>query len=226
MQRRVRRIAHHDKAEQAAEQVSCLACSLRAGAEVSDTDFDRIYPMWIRQLSAPHWTPIDVARRAAALLAVTPDATVLDVGAGAGKFCIIGALTTRATFVGVEQRGNLVDIAQVAARACDAARTRFIHENILTLDWTGFDGFYLFNPFYEHIASWLPHMEGAADFSCAHFTSYVGATYQKLAAARVGTRVVTYHGYGGPMPPSYRLLLHEPAGTDFLDVWEREADAP
>ena len=89
--------------------------SLRAGWELTDLEFDRVYPSWVRRLSDMHWTPVEVARRAAALLAVDPTTRVLDVGSGVGKFCLIGALTTRATFVGIEQRENLVTVARDTA---------------------------------------------------------------------------------------------------------------
>lgn len=194
---------------------------LRTGSALSDPVFDRIYPEWVRELSEPHWTPLDVARRAAALLAVDSNTKILDVGSGSGKFCLVGALTTPATFVGVEQRGELVHVARQTARLCCATRARFLHANMMALDWSEFDGFYLFNPFYEHIAVYLPPISDPVELSPEYYTQYVLATCVKLFAARKGARVVTYYGFGGPMPPGFQRVLREPASSDFLELWEK-----
>ena len=103
--------------------------------------------------------------------------------------------------MGIEQRGNLVDIAQDAARRIGTGRAQFLHGNMVGLDWSDFDGFYLFNPFYEHVASDLPPIEGTLAFSALLYRKYVAITYNKLRHARIGARVVTYHGYGGPLHP-------------------------
>jgi 2-polyprenyl-3-methyl-5-hydroxy-6-metoxy-1,4-benzoquinol methylase len=201
-----------------------VVSGLRGEWEISDVELDGIYPEWVRKLSDPHWTPVEVARRAARLLAVHPGARVLDVGSGVGKFCLVGALTTSATFVGIEQRGNLVDIASRTARSCGASRAQFLHGNMMTLDWSQFDAFYLFNPFYEHIAVVQPALEEPIELSPDLYTHYVLSTLVKLGGARIGSRVATYHGFGGLMPPGYRLILHEPAGSDYLEVWQKESE--
>jgi hypothetical protein len=199
-----------------------VAAGLRAGWDVSDLEFDRIYPEWVRKLSEPHFTPIDVARRAAELLAGDSTTKVLDIGSGAGKFCLVGSLTTQATFIGVEQRRCLVDVAEHTAKLCHTTRARFIHGNMMDLDWTEFDGFYLFNPFYEHVANFLTPMHDPIELSPQLYKRYIVATCVKLFTARIGARVVTYHGFGGPMPPGYRQILREPAGSEYLELWEKE----
>jgi SAM-dependent methyltransferase len=199
--------------------------SLRAGWDLSDLEFDRIYPLWARRLSDMHWTPVEVARRAAELLAVDPTSRVLDIGSGVGKFCLIGALTTRATFVGIEQRENLVEVARQTAERGGVSRAHFLHGNMVDLDWGEFDGFYLYNPYYEHISDYLQPITGLIELAPEHYRQYIGVTCAKLSAASAGTRVVTYNGFGGEMPAGYRLLLRETAGTDFLEVWEKDLPA-
>jgi 2-polyprenyl-3-methyl-5-hydroxy-6-metoxy-1,4-benzoquinol methylase len=196
---------------------------LRAGGEISDPTFDRIYPDWAQRLSEVHWTPVEVARRAAKLLTVHSRNRILDIGSGVGKFCLIGALTTRATFVGIEQRGNLVDVARSTAERCGASRAQFLHGNMMDLDWRQFDGFYLYNPFYEHVAECLTPIVGDIDRAPEHYKTYVDATCARLMSACAGTRVVMYHGFGGIIPEGYDLIGREPAGTDYLDVWEKGA---
>ena len=92
-----------------------------------------------------------VALRAAELLVAKPGALILDVGSGAGKFCIVGALATDAGFVGIEQRPHLVDAASMLAMGLGAQRARFLAGDAFDADWRQFDGIYLFNPFQEHI---------------------------------------------------------------------------
>ncbi len=89
------------------------------GCVNTNADFDHVYPDWVRSLSERHWTPVDVAERAAELLVTSAGVRVLDVGSGAGKFCIIGALTTEGKFCGIEQRAHLIDVAREAARHYD-----------------------------------------------------------------------------------------------------------
>jgi hypothetical protein len=71
---------------------------------IRDRDFDSLFPDMYQEISDTHWTPVEIARRAAQLLVADSSTRVLDVGSGIGKFCLIGALTTSAHFVGVEQR--------------------------------------------------------------------------------------------------------------------------
>ena len=44
-------------------------------------------------------------------------------------------------------------------------------------------------------------------------------TRAKLAEARIGTRVVTYYGFGGKMPSTYRSVHREPGGSHWLELW-------
>jgi len=185
----------------------------------ADALFDSCYPDWVRRHSKRHWTPVEVARRAAELLAADDDTHVLDVGSGAGKFCIIGALTTRGVFSGVEQRADLVEVARAAAHHFGARRAQFIHGNIITLDWRAFNAFYLFNPFAEYGEGLFGAMDQTIGCSPTLRDEYVRFTKARLEAAPEGTRVVTYHGYGGPPPAGFRCIRCEPKGSDFIEVW-------
>jgi hypothetical protein len=85
-----------DASEPVAGRTSADACL------TSDLAFDALYERRIRELSPQHWTPVRIARRAAELLTLSGAKRILDVGSGVGKFCIVGALTTEAQFVGIE----------------------------------------------------------------------------------------------------------------------------
>jgi hypothetical protein len=209
---------------QANAELSRIFDRVRRGVEVADVEFDAIYPDWVRKLSEHHWTPIEVCTRAAELLAVDEQATILDVGSGAGKFCLIGAASTGATFVGVEQRPRLVELSNELAQAADLPNAEFLDGNAMSLDWGRFDGFYFFNPFYEHIIDYQPRIDGPIVVSPHLFTDYVVTTCVKLFAAKPGARVVSYHGFGGPMPLGFRRILREPAGSEHLELWEKTTE--
>jgi predicted RNA methylase len=193
----------------------------RAGRLVPDSEFDRIYPDAIRRLSPQHWTPVKVARRAAQLLVTEASTRVLDVGAGAGKFCLVGALTSKGRFTGVEQRGHLVHLAREVAREYGVTRARYVHADMREVDWGQFDAVYLFNPFAENNFGAREHIDATVAMSHERYARDVAFVYDQLARAREGTRVVTYYGFGGEMPPGYERKVRERAGTDALELWVR-----
>jgi SAM-dependent methyltransferase len=186
---------------------------------VSDLEFDRIYDEESRERSVQHWTPIGVAQRAAALLTEAGATRILDVGSGVGKFCIIGALSTRADFVGVERRSRLVAMARGAASQLGASRATFVHANIDGFSVDGFNGIYLYNPFYEQISDQLVQIDEDLERSLATYRHFVSVTTYMLAALPAATVVVTFHGFGGQMPSEFELLREEPAANDWLEVW-------
>jgi SAM-dependent methyltransferase len=195
--------------------------ALKAGGEVSDRHFDLVYPPSLRELSREHWTPVRVACRAARLLVEANATSILDVGSGPGKFCIIGALTTSATYAGVERRRFLVDAARAAAARYGVRGVRFSQGNVVDFDFEGFDGFYLFNPFFEQVGRKVPPIDAEVGHSRRLYRHYVAATERKLAAARPGTAVVTYHGFGGIMPLHYQQVHEERAGGSELVLWKK-----
>jgi predicted RNA methylase len=185
----------------------------------SDEDFDLIYPERIRRLSALHWTPVSVAARAAAILAQAGATRILDVGSGVGKFCLVGAMVTSARFVGVERRQHLVDIAGTASAKLGISRAAFVHASIDQFRFESFDGVYLYNPFFEQISRYLPQVDRSVEHSAKLYRFFADTVTTELATLAPGAAVVTYHGFGGEMPSSYRLAGNEPAGNDLLDLW-------
>jgi hypothetical protein len=196
---------------------------LRCGLPLDDQDFDRLYPPWAQDLSTIHWTPIETARRAAELLVVRSGMRVLDVGAGVGKFCLVGALCLPGVFYGIEQRFHFVKIAHQVGERLGLKNARFLHGNMLDVEWRGFDGYYLYNPFAENIAKSCEAIDTTVDRTPQLFIAYVRGVTERLRLARLGTRVVTYHGFGGDMPPGYHLELEEMSGTDRLELWVKRS---
>ncbi len=205
------------------ELFDVLREALRTGVEVSDDVFDRVYPDAVSYLSGTHFTPVAVARRAAELLVSRrhPAATVLDVGAGGGKACIVGSLVTGAEFVGVEQRRWLAAAAEQAASLLRADTTRFLACDALELDWSPFDGIYMFNPFYENTdpKTWI---DRELPLGPALHARSIARTRERLAGTRRGTRVVTYHGFGAPRPEGFRATHREMIAGGALELWVRD----
>jgi SAM-dependent methyltransferase len=200
--------------------------AFRVGISVHDRDFDAVYPFPVRAVSRTFWTPVRVAQRAAELLVRDEGSLVLDVGSGPGKFCIIGALTTRARFTGLEHRPHLVSVARAAAERLGAARTTsFVQGNLGEIEWERFDAFYFFNPFAENVLRRHDRLDDSVELSEERFRRDVREVYWGLERARPGTRVVTYHGFGRELPPSYRSHGREGAGSDVLELWVRSDGA-
>lgn len=196
-----------------------IRAALQQQIAVTDAEFDQVFPEELRDRSYMHWTPVDVAMRAAQLLAPTADLRVLDVGAGPGKMCLVGALVTGAMWWGIEQDLALVTAANHAAWALDIGRrTRFVQGDGSRLAWDEFDAIYFYNPF-----STLMLGPDASPFvRYATVQTTLRRIEQRLAGMRAGTRVVTYHGFGGKLPAGYALASREPAGGDALELWIRQ----
>lgn len=185
-----------------------------------DWSFDEWLPLSLQMHAALHFTPIDVSRHAASVLAPEPGMTVLDVGAGAGKFCIAAAQAAPwAEFVGVEWRPHLVRIAERLARAYGLSNVRFVHADAFDLDWSSFDAFYLYNPFAEQLLDSAFVLDETIAFNPVNFALFVDLVRERLARARLGTRVATYHGFGAPPPLGYELLHDDAMGTDRVELW-------
>lgn len=196
---------------------------LRRGHAVSDKQFDALYPAWVQELSDMFWTPVEVAVRAAQLLAPTEDVLVLDVGSGVGKFCHVGSAATGARFHGIEQRADLVDIArQLPAPGEDGPV--FEHGNMVDLDWSRYRGIYLYNPFFEQTSGPWCQIDSSIDYSRLTQEHYVSTVLGKLEAAAIGTRVATYYGFGGALPPSFRKFAYEQYDKGPLEVWVKETN--
>lgn len=188
-----------------------------------DAAFDALYPHLVRVLSSRFWTPVAVARRAARLLAEAGARRVLDVGAGAGKFALVGAAEVpHVRFVGIEQRAALVRIARETAARLRLTNVSFEHGDATRASWEGFDGVYFFNPFAENLFAPSDQMDSEVVLSRDKFFQDVIRVESALRAARVGTAFVTYHGVGGRVPSCYDVVHTERARSDCLRLWVKK----
>ena len=185
-----------------------------------DVEFDRVYPHAIRAISRRHWTPVAVARRAAQLFQRAGARRVLDVGSGVGKFVLVAAAAApEVSFVGVEQRGRLIEVARTAQLRLRLPNASFVCSEAGEMPWRDFDGLYFFNPFIENLFARGDRIDGAMEMTEARFDRDVQRTEGALRASPVGTAVVTYHGMGARIPGCYEPVRSERAGSDFLRLW-------
>lgn len=177
---------------------------------VTDLRFDMaVYPPEIVELSAIHWTRVYIAAMAARMLVQDASTSVLDVGSGCGKFCIVGALTTPGRFAGIEIRPDLHELAKSAAETLDA-NVNFLNGDMADLDWSAFNAFFFYNPFYDA----LNRSESGLDF-----LRQVETVKERLRKCRKGTRVVTHHGFGGDMPGDYKQVERHLVSAAILELW-------
>lgn len=213
-----------DTVEESPVDFTAAARALARGQLVVDRVFDEVFPEHVRPVSSVHWTPVEVAIRAAKLLAGPTSRTILDVGAGIGKFCLVAAAAQAGVRVrGVEHRAHFVTIARDAAKRM-GLEVEFAHGTLDDQDAANVDGIYLFNPFAENLSQAEDHLDESVELSEDRFWRDIEGMEDFLRAARVGTRVVTYCGWGGEMPPSYRMTRRERcAGT--LELWVKSDPA-
>jgi len=186
---------------------SILPHHIDTGNYLPDEQFDKAYPRRIQQLSARHWTPVRVAALGASFLAEDKGSRILDIGSGAGKFCLVGAQQRPASnFYGIEQRKKLVQIAEKARKRLGLENAVFIEGNFTQIDFRKFDHFYFYNSFYENLVEDEYHIDESIDHSLSLYEYYTHYLYRLFAGRPVGTKLVTYHSYKEVVPDSYRLV--------------------
>ncbi|SEA98643.1 class I SAM-dependent methyltransferase [Pedobacter hartonius] len=170
----------------------------------SDATFDSLYSLRARQLSLMHWTPLNIAKKAAEYLTAGSGTAILDIGSGVGKFCLVAAHYFPAHFFyGVEQRKALIDEAIIAQNATSMCNVKFIHANFTELDMDQYDHFYFYNSFSENIVHYKP-IDNLIQTSAEIYDEYLSQFYELLENKPAGTRLATFHCSDGDVPPAYK----------------------
>lgn len=170
----------------------------------SDLEFDKVYSCHYQKISKTHWTPVEVIKTAVDWLEGKKAIKILDIGSGVGKFCILGSILSKFTFVGVEKRKNLFLQSKKTAAFFKAENVLFINDNITNINFQEFDAFYYYNPFGEQIAysGWIDQKPDFSEKKYRHYEDYVIGELSKMP---VGTKVITYYSNDLFLPSSYRL---------------------
>lgn len=211
------------KSREAARRVAAL---LRADASPEDTAFDRFLPQDLREVSEQYWTPLRVVKRAAEWLAELRIRTVVDIGSGAGKFCVAGALLTDARFIGLEHRGTLVESARSLAKTFGVSRrVTFVHGALGAVATPRAEAYYFYNPFGEYWFDSSRHdSDPAVAFNHARREDDIAAVKRLIRLSPIGTTVLTYNSFGGRMPECCDLLHLEWALPGPLRLWRKQRD--
>jgi SAM-dependent methyltransferase len=199
-----------------------LQARMRCGRLVGDRSFDALLGRRGREASEIHWTPASVCVEAARMLRPRPMERVLDIGSGTGKFCTLASLSMTGIYTGVEQRKHLVGEARRVARRLGAWRAKFIHADAFDLDWRDYDCLYLYNPFAELMFDPGRRIDSFIETGAERFDARVSATVSRLNTMPAGTRVITFHGFGGFFPSCYRRMSRRWAGTGDLELWLKD----
>ena len=217
-------VDHGRTPARASRRAAWLAsAALRAGRAGADDAFDRFLPPPLREVSQQYWTPVPVVRRVASWLRDAKARTVVDIGSGAGKFCVAGALLTRCRFIGVEQRESLVDTARGLAETFGVdERVTFVHGGFNAATTPAGDAYYLFNPFGPYAFSAARFAEPDVVFTPATHRADIAAAIEFLARAPHGTVVITYNGFGGKFPSGYEQIDIDLALPGTLRLWRKQ----
>ncbi len=185
----------------------------------TDTAFDSLYPIYIRNLSEMHWTPLHIARAAGHFLAATPNPRIIDIGAGAGKFCIAAAHFTTATYHGIEQRRNFVQAGNKVIAKLGITNAELLHGNFTDLDLSTYTGIYFYNSFHENIVL-EDSLDDKIERSSELYELYTQHLISQLKAMPNGTRLATYWLSVAEIPGCYKLCatFH----NDLLKLWIKE----
>lgn len=215
--RRASCAAPHPTAQEVSE-------ALRRG-EATDAAFDRFLPAALRAVSRHWWTPLAVARQAAAWLDEQGARFVLDIGSGSGKFCVAAALSGRVRCIGLEHRTRLVTAARDLARRFEVdGRVAFIHGSLGETVLPTVDAYYLYNPFGENLFGDTYRLDRDVELGAARFMRDVAVTERLLHAAPVGTCLVTYNGFGGRVPSAFARLRTDRRTGVPLCLWRKVRD--
>ena len=132
-------------------------------------------------------------------------------------------MSTQGQFTGVEQRENLVRIAQEVVRKHNVPRLQLLHANIQEVNFCDYDAFYIFNPFQENITPAL-RIDYEIDLQPQFYIDYTKYVQQQLLSMPAGTRVVSYCGDAMEIPDCYECV--KSAFTEKLKFWVKKPSSP
>jgi hypothetical protein len=203
-----------------------VAEALRAGRCLPDRAFDRFLPDELRVVSDQYWTPLVAAKRTAEWFDDLNIRTVVDIGSGAGKFCVAAALASRCHFTGLERRSRLVASARTLARVFEVDdRVSFIEGAFGDIATPVADAYYLYNPFGEYLFGSRAHFGKDGELGDKRRVRDVAAVENLLQRAPIGTCVITYNGFGGRIPATYQELRVDDEMPNELRLWRKKRSA-
>ncbi len=187
--------------------------------ELTEENFNHFLPGYLQRASRVYFTPIRVAQLAAQWLTDDGAKTVLDIGAGVGKFCVAGASLNSSFYFGIEYRQSVSQIANDMISRFQLSNSIVEHGNVVALDFQNFDAFYMYNPFFENLLS-ARRLNDEVELAAPLYNYYFSKVRHKLDCTKPGTRLVTFHGNNFEAPESFEKV-HEAEGG-LLKFWIRQ----
>ena len=185
----------------------------------NDQSFCRLYPPYIRQLDKIHWSPLAVTRRVAKFLVAGKNIKVLDIGSGAGKFCLAAAFyQPSGFFCGVEQRQNLIELALMAKEKLGYTNVDFLHRNFTQVNFREFDAFFFYNSFFENVPG-SERIDESLSYSLDLYLYYSRYLCKQLKELPVGTKLATYCSWEDEIPEEFVVVEEET--EDHLKLWKK-----
>jgi SAM-dependent methyltransferase len=192
----------------------------------TDRAFDRFLPEDLRAVSMKYWTPLRVVKRAAEWLNDVNARHVVDIGSGAGKFCVATATLSRARFTGLEQSRSLVGSARALARVFGVnGRVTFVHGVFGAIATPIADVYYLYNPFGNYWFDSRRDGEPHSECTIARRLQEVAHVERFVETVPRGTYLLTYHGFGGRMPACCDLIRVDLTLAGGLRLWKKNTEA-
>lgn len=174
-----------------------------------------------------YWTPLRVVKRAAEWLDEVNARHVVDIGSGAGKFCVATAMLSRALFTGLEQNRSLVGSARALAKVFGVdGRVTFVHGVFGAIATPAADAYYLYNPFGNYWFDSRRDTEPHSVCTAERRLQEVASVERFIETVPRGTHLLTYHGFGGRMPRCCRLIHVDLTLPGGLRLWRKEGRAP
>lgn len=181
------------------------ATALLHALEKQDPDrdhyFDRLLPVQLRSAANRFWTPLEVVQRCVAWFQELGIRSVVDVGSGVGKFCVVGALTSTCSFIGIEQRPRLATVARNLALLFKVDHRVSVIDGLFgEVPLPTVDCYYFFNPFEENLFPVEEALDDQVELSADRFRRDLRAFRALVAASPLGTYFLSYNGIGGRLP--------------------------
>ena len=196
---------------------------MRIAADACDTGFDSVLPMRYRALSTFHWTSVKVVYKISEFLGDCGQAKFIDIGSGVAKVCVALSFLTDWEIFGLEQRTRLHEIGKSIVDENEIKRVHLINGNLIDLDWEGYDIFYFYNPFSEHTMPTNPLLiDSSIELNPIFFKTYVDHVETRLKHLRAGTKLITFHGFGGVIPDGWKVLFDTEIDSGSLTIHEKQ----
>ena len=186
---------------------------------MTEERFSELLPKHLQKASRVYFTPVRIAIIATQWLTEEGQKKILDIGAGVGKFCIVGARYSNSHFHGVEYRPSLVEVANNLIKHFELENASMLQGNIVEVDFLKFDAFYLYNPFYENLLA-SRCLNNEVELAGPLYGYYFKYTEQQLERTKPGTRLVTFHGNNFEVPGSFSIVKEAEGGA--LKLWIKQ----